>query len=1162
MSPHRHGALRAALPLHAIAIATSAAAVAALAALPATAAPFYDQTGSVYTDPIDLFPIDVNTAVLNFGSNTLGVGNGAVGSFAALSGAQLTAAGLIIAQGGTGSGSVSVSGPATLVTLNGTASTRLAIADWGTGSLTVSGGAVLDAATNTAGCANCYSFVGNGAGSTGSLTITGAGSELRTGRGFEVGKASVFTLASSGFDFGMPGGTTNASVNVLAGGSLVTAGARVGIAPSGTPGETGSEHSFATVLVNGAGSRWAVGPNTVDNGAAGITIAAGARATGVVTVANGATLRIDGTGGPGPNDFVNIATGGGNGTLSIVGAGSSLVMVGVNPVLQVGRSGVGAVGSFNVLSGATASTLFVNVGRDAATGTVTIDGAGSRLSQFGVAFGNAGNSANAPAFANVGRDGGTGSVTVSNGGRWELGNAGGDTHATSSPGIILGRGIGSSGSLTISGSGSVVEIVSTSLGVPAGTADNFNPFVAVGNDNPLTTSGTLVVSGGGKLLMTGNAVSDATNARATNLNIGGRSTSSGTGSATVTGSGSEILLAGYDRFIGVGRGAGSTGTLSVLDQGRVSTTSLLVGECGSGTLSIDNATVALDGYRTDSTNAGAGSTIGRGSGGSGTLAMGNGASFSINASVLAGGMSIGGDQFVSGGTGTVTLSGGSSLTVGGPVAGGSVAIGRSGTGSMTLTGASTLDVGNTRTVFVGREVGGNGTLSVAGGSLVSGNFIHIGGNSDTVQGGTGAATVNGSGSVLRATGGDGFIGVGRFNSSGSLSVLAGGRMEAIVLNVGRAAGGNGTLLVDGGTLQLAGEQTNGSTPVGAAMTVGNRGGTGTATITNGSTVTVTNGSSKGAAFNVGGTPVNPLGTGTVTVSNGSSVTVAAAAGLGIARIGWDGNGSATFSGGSSLSVVGGSVLVGGLAGGVGLLDVNSGSSVSASYVGIGSSAAGNTGTASLRLDASTLTAQTVEIGSLGTLSGSGGTIVGSVVNRGTISPGNSPGRVTINGGISNGSGSTLMLDVQDTGTGFAVDNIVLTDGSSFSFGNVQVVFNFLGNTDPNAFGASGQFDLDTFLLSQTAGGTESGLSSTFTAGQTWNTVLAGASFAAMSPVYSVTQLTLNLNGSGNFQVVAVPVPEPATYALWLLGLGAAGWRLRRRIMPRAPGWRNRHTQRT
>ena len=129
------------------------------------------------------------------------------------------------------------------------------------------------------------------------------------------------------------------------------------------------------------------------------------------------------------------------------GIGSAVDVVGVNPVVNVGRLGASAQGSFNVLAGATASALYLTVGRDGATGTMVIDGVGSQLNQIGVNSNPSPN--NGPAFANIGRDGGKGTVTVSNGGRWLISDGGGDGRSSGDPpGFTVGRGANSTGSLT------------------------------------------------------------------------------------------------------------------------------------------------------------------------------------------------------------------------------------------------------------------------------------------------------------------------------------------------------------------------------------------------------------------------------------------------------------------------------------------------------------------------------------------------------------------------------------------------------------------------------------------------------------------------------------------------------------------------------------------
>ena len=125
-----------------------------------------------------------------------------------------------------------------------------------------------------------------------------------------------------------------------------------------------------------------------------------------------------------------------------------------------------------------------------------------------------------------------------------------------------------------------------------------------------------------------------------------------------------------------------------------------------------------------------------------------------------------------------------------------------------------------------------------------------------------------------------------------------------------------------------------------------------------------------------------------------------------------------------------------------------------------------------------------------------------------------------------------------------MDQVVLTSGSTFDLHTVQVNFNFLGTTDPNAFAASGLLDMDTFLRSSN-GGVESGLSSTFAPNQSWNTVLSQASFSATSSYYDV-QLALDPSGGGDFGIKVTPVPEPATWALWLAGAAVLVEFMRRR----------------
>lgn len=85
---------------------------------------------------------------------------------------------------------------------------------------------------------------------------------------------------------------------------------------------------------------------------------------------------------------------------------------------------------------------------------------------------------------------------------------------------------------------------------------------------------------------------------------------------------------------------------------------------------------------------------------------------------------------------------------------------------------------------------------------------------------------------------------------------------------------------------------------------------------------------------------------------------------------------------SSIEFGDGSLYVGRLAGSDGTMIVSGSSSVTAGYVGIGRSRAGDGGTGTVIVNGSTLTATTIEIGANGYLGGNS-TIVGSIRTTGS-----------------------------------------------------------------------------------------------------------------------------------------------------------------------------------
>src|SRR5205814_8618959 len=105
----------------------------------------------------------------------------------------------------------------------------LVVGNWGTGVMTVSAGAVVNGAIGNSFCLSnlCNNFIGNAAGSNGTLTLTGAGTTANLAGGFFVGSAAVFTVAHDTFAFGTPGGSTTGILSVLSGATLNTNNAGV-----------------------------------------------------------------------------------------------------------------------------------------------------------------------------------------------------------------------------------------------------------------------------------------------------------------------------------------------------------------------------------------------------------------------------------------------------------------------------------------------------------------------------------------------------------------------------------------------------------------------------------------------------------------------------------------------------------------------------------------------------------------------------------------------------------------------------------------------------------------------------------------------------------------------------------------------------------------------
>jgi T5SS/PEP-CTERM-associated repeat protein len=1053
--------------------------------------------------------VDLTGQSVYLGSTTAGVGT--QGTVTVSGGGSLTAAQIVPGTGGLGVGVVTVNGPGSIIHLTGGGTFNgLDVGSWGTGAVMVSNGGQI-ACSSPVACA--FSDIGNGAGSNGTLTINGG----------TVGGLGPLTVGVGALQdgFGTAGASTTGTLSITNGGLLSTSGVNT---VANNTGQTGLV--TGNVTIDGAGSSWNIGRDLANGGAqAFLGLARAANSVANMIVSNGGNLTI--TGGranPVSDNSIPVlelsSAAGATSTLTVT-TGGSVVLGGDTGFLSVGGTGSsaspGATATLNITAGGTVTgagsngLLGVVVGRNQTTGTLNITGAGSQMVVAGVGGQNTQGFDGVGGLVEIGQNrgsgGGSGTLNISAGGSLVISDNG-QAASTGAMGLQLATGAGSSGVATVSGAGSSIVITST-----GGSATT--PYVLVGDGG----TGQMTISNGATLSILGSGERDFV---VNNSNIG-------SGSLSVTG-GSQIVAS---RF-------------AVADNG------------GFGVATIDHSTINLDGVINFNGVIGAGVRVGRGVGAVGLLNLQNGSAINIDNSIASASVVLGGTSSLAGGTGTLDMSGGSTITFTGSAASAALEVGGiSGTGFMTMTGSSIVNVGATGSLLVGATAGSSGTLTIGGGSSIIADNVGIGGNSDSVAGGTGSVVVTGAGSLLNASGDSAFVSVGR-GGTGSLSVTNGGSVAATIINVGRSAGGVGTISVDNAQLNLSGQQATAS-PSGAALSIGNRGGIGTATITNGSVVTISNPGSLGASLNVGGTPTNPLGTGTLTVSD-SQVNVIAAPGLANVRIGHDGSGTATFTN-STLNVgnptahgADGSLTIAGQPGSTGVLSLNAGTVVNTGYVGIGATPAGPGGTGSLILNDSTINTTTMDIGPHGILSGNGGVInaTGNVTVEGTISPGNSPGRIAINCNLITLMGSTLDLDILAAGAGFDVDHLLIGNDSTFSLGNLHIVFNFLGNTDPNAFAASGGFDLDNFLQSvNLSTGAVTGLSTAFAPGQTWKDVVNEGNISAVSSAYDISGLQLQADGS--FAVVAAPIPEPSTWAMLTVGvflIGAMTRRQRRHVATR------------
>lgn len=607
-------------------------------------------------------------------TSSLVVGTQGTGTLTLSNQGQVTTATFLIGVAG-GTGTVILDGH------SGMSTTGLANVGFsGTGTLTLS---------NNSSLVSSGGAIGNLAGASGAVTVTGAGSSWSFG---------VFDL--------IIGAHGNGSLLVSNGGALSSSNG------SGILGQAAG--TSGTMTVDGAGSSW-TSPGFLFVGVGG---------NGSVTISNGAVV-ISGDG------YLGVAAGG-TGVTTVTGANSSWTTgAGIN----VGYAGSG---SLTISNGGAVSSVGGTVGALAnSSGSVTLTGAGSSWST------GTGNMI-------IGQYG-TGSLLVSNGAtvndtNGDLGQFAGASGSAAVNGTgsawtngFLGIGDAGSGALAISNAGNVNDINGiigafagsvghvTVDGVGSSWSNSLNLVVGGAGTGSLAISGGATVFGGSGIAQIGASVGaigtlsvDGSGSSLTNgggIYVG----DAGTGSLSISNGGNVTALSGL--FIATQ--AGSVGTLNIgadaasaaAAPGTVTTPSIVFG-AGSGSINFNHTSA---GYAFTPTVSGAG-TINQIAGN--TILGNNFSAFTGVTNVTGGRLAVNGSLAGS----TVTVSGGTlggTGTVGSTtVNGGTLAPGNSiGTlavqGNLAFTSAGHYSVEVSPTAADLTNVTGTATL---GGATVNASF--------------------------------------------------------------------------------------------------------------------------------------------------------------------------------------------------------------------------------------------------------------------------------------------------------------------------------------------------------------------------------------------------------------------------------------------------------
>ena len=946
---------------------------------------------------------------------------------------------------GTG-GSLVLTGNGTLV-LNGTNSTYSGGTTVGGGTLSVgsgsalgSGGVTVDSGTtlniNDATIGNTISVSGSGVGGGGALTGTGtagvttaitltgdttigvanAGDTLTASGGvaggFGMTKTGAGTLTLSGVASTYTGLTTISAGTLAVGtGGSIASSSGVGIAAGAAFDISGGGNQTIGDLTGAVGSTVNLGGNTLTIIAANTDTFNGViqdgGAGGAISKSGTSTLLLTQ-----PQNYIG-ATTISAGTLALTGAGSianssGVIMSAAGAAFDISDTTAGAmlqglqssIANTEVFVGSETLTVNVASGTDAFAGVIT-DGGISGASGGGLTKTGAGT------LELTGINSYSGPTTIS-GGTLALNGVLGDISDSSSVALTAAGTAfdisGTQNAVVIPGltgvSGSLVSLGSNTLFLDVSGTDTFAGTLADGGIfNPGGTGGSLTLSGGGILALTGNNtftggidVFDGTLSVGSQNNLGGGPVTLEQGTTLhLTGSGlfaSELLLDnGTDPDVQVDAGQTAVWSNQILQTPQSNALTLTLTGPGTLVLTADNTVGDANGnvpYQ-------GGTVIS-----AGTLQLGNGGtSGNVNGDITDNsalvfdrsdvmtfpGAISGSGTVTQSGSGTVVLTGTNTYTGGTTIASGALQIGNGGTsGSIAgnVVDNSELVFDRSDTATFGGAISGTGTLAQAG----TGTLILTGTN--TYQGGTtvfaGTLSVSspsnmGTGPVTLANNTTlAITGSGSFNVGLNLALA---RDPDVSVASGQTVVWNG-VITDNGLGSSLGLTGPGTLVLTAANTYS--GGT---TISAG-TLQIGNGGTSGSILG------NIVDNGALAFDRSDTVVYGGAI-------------SGTAAG--SISQIGGGTLI---------LDGNSSGFAGSTTVAAGTLEVGDASHASAVLGGNvTVDAGTALMGH--------GTIGGNVSNGGTVQPGGTIGVLTVAGNYAQSSAGTLNIEITPTvtvGTGY------------------------------------------------------------------------------------------------------------------------------------------------